>query len=110
MISASERDEAYAPLEAPDLLPLLSWLCFAGSLVSRPLSRLLPRELRVYPYGVLMPVAVAGGLALVGLLLATWAMRRARRRGLARIGLFLNAVVLGLTTLAALGMFWIFRR
>jgi len=107
---ASERDDAYAPLEGPDVLPLLSWLCFAGTLVSRPLSRLLPRELRVYPVGVLMPVAVAGGLALLGLLLAAWAMRRARRRGLARVGLFLNAIVLALTTLAAAGMVWIFRR
>lgn len=106
----SERDDAYAPLEAPDILPLVSWLCFAGALVSRPLSRLLPRELRIYPIGVLMPVAVAAGLALIGLLLAAWAMRRARRRALARVGLFLNAVVLALTTLAAIGMIWIFRR
>jgi hypothetical protein len=110
MPAAAERDDAYAPLEAPDVLPLLSWLCFAGTLVSRPLSSLLPSQLRAYPYGVLMPVAMAGGLALLGLLLAAWGMRRARRRGLARVGLFLNAVVLGLTTLAALGMFWIFRR
>lgn len=110
MLSASERDDAYAPLEAPDALPLLSWLCFAGTLVSRPLARLLPREWRPYPYGVLLPVAIAFGLSLVGLLLAAWAMRRARRRGLARIGLFLNAVVLGLTLLAALGIVWIFRR
>lgn len=110
MRSASERDEAYAPLEAPDVLPLLSWLCFAGTLVSRPLARLLPRELRVYPYGVLLPVAIAGGLALLGLLLAAWGLRRARRRGLARVGIFLNAVVLALTSLATLGMFWIFRR
>lgn len=110
MLSGSERDDAYAPLEAPDALPLLSWLCFAGTLVSRPLARLLPREWRPYPYGVLLPVAIAFGLSLVGLLLAAWAMRRARRRGLARIGLFLNAVVLGLTLLAALGIVWIFRR
>lgn len=110
MHSASERDDAYAPLEAPDILPLLSWLCFAGALVSRPLARLLPREWRVYPYGVMMPIAVAAGLSLLGLLLAAWATRRARRRGLARIGLFLNGVVLALTTLAALGLVWIFRR
>jgi len=110
MRSASERDEAYAPLEAPDVLPLLSWLCFAGTLVSRPLARLLPRELRAYPYGVLMPVAVAGGLALLGVLLAAWGLRQTRRRGLARVGIYLNAVVLALTSLAALGMFWIFRR
>jgi hypothetical protein len=110
MLSASERDDAYAPLEAPDALPLLSWLCFAGTLVSRPIARLLPREWRPYPYGVLLPVVIAFALSLLGLLLAAWAMRRARRRGLARIGLFLNAVVLGLTLLAALGIVWIFRR
>lgn len=110
MRPASERDDAYSPLEAPDALPLLSWLCFAASLVSRPISRLLPREWRPYPYGVLLPVAIAAALSLLGLLLATWAMRRARRRGLARVGLFLNAVVLALTLLAALGIVWIFRR
>ena len=107
---ASERDEAYAPLEAPDALPLLSWLCFAGTLASRPLARLLPASLRAYPLGVVMPVAVAAGLALLGLLLAAWAMRRGRRRTLARIGLFLNGVALALTALAAAGMIWIFRR
>ena len=107
---ASERDEAYAPLEAPDALPLLSWLCFAGTLASRPLARLLPASLRAPPLGVVMPVAIAAALALVGLLLAAWAMRRGRRRALARIGLFLNGVVLALTALAAAGMVWIFRR
>jgi hypothetical protein len=44
-------------------------------------------------------------LALVGFLLALWASRRSRgRRGLAKVGLFLNGVVLGLTGLAVLAI------
>jgi len=105
-----DRDEAYAPLEAPDFLPLLSWLFFAASLASKPLVRLLPRSLRPYPWAVLLPVAVSAALALAGLLLAWLGGRRSRRRGLARIGLFLNAVVFGLTLLASLAIVLILRR
>ena len=32
-------DEAYAPLEAPDVVPLLSVLCFSASLAARPIAR-----------------------------------------------------------------------
>jgi len=105
-----DRDDAYVPLEAPDILPLLSWLFFAASLASKPLVRLLPRSLRPYPWGVLLPVAASAALALVGVLLAWVGGRRARRPGIARIGLFLNATVFGLTLLAGLAIAWILRR
>lgn len=111
MIRAADvPDEAYAPLEAPDVLPALSLAAFAGALAARPLVRLLPRELRIYPYGVLAPAAIALGFALVGLLCALFALRRGRRRPLARIGALLNGIVLLLSGLAALGVFWILRR
>lgn len=109
-MSSSERDEAYAPLEAPDVLPALSLLAFAGSLAARPLVRLLPRELRIYPYGVLAPALLAAAFAALGLVLGLLAARRSRRRPLARLGVLLNSIVLGLSVLAALGVFWILRR
>lgn len=106
-----DRDNAYAPLEGPDVLPLLSWLCFATALASRPIVRVLPASLRPYPYGILAPAALSAAAALVGLLLALLALRGApRRRGLARLGIVLNAIVLVLTGLAALAMVWILRR
>jgi hypothetical protein len=104
-------DDAYAPLEAPDIVPLLSFVCFSASLAARPIARLLPLGFRRYPYGVVLPAAIAAGLALLGFLLALWAARRGRdRRGLARIGIFLNGVVLALTALAILGIFLILGR
>jgi len=96
-----DRDEAYSALEGGDALPVLSLLCFAVALAARPLTRLLPPELRPYPRGVLVPVLI---------LLAGWSLRSPRRRGAARVALLLNGVVLALTALAILVMIWIFRR
>ena len=102
-------DEAYAPLEGPDVVPLLSFFCFSVSLASRPIARLLPLQLP-RPWGVLAPVALAALFALIGLLLALWSSRRGKgRRGLAKVGLFLNGVVLALTGLAVLAIVFILR-
>lgn len=109
-MSSAERDDAYAPLEAPDVLPALSLIAFAGALAARPLVRLLPRELRIYPYGVVAPALLAAAFALLGLVFALLAARRDRRRALARLGVLLNGIVLGLSALAALGVYWILRR
>ncbi len=103
-------DEAYAPLEAPDILPLLSLFAFSAAIAARPLARLLPRAWRVYPWGVLAPALLAVGFALGGFLLALLASRRPGRRGLARIALLLNGIVLGLTGLALLAGIWILKR
>jgi hypothetical protein len=104
-------DEAYAPLEVSDVVPLLSFLCFSGSLVAKPLSRLLPEAMRRYPWGLVAPAAIAAALALAGLLLSLGALRRKpQRRGLARIGVFLNGVVFALTGLAAIVILLILRR
>lgn len=105
-----DRDEAYSALEGGDALPVLSLLCFAVALAARPLTRLLPPELRPYPRGVLVPVLIALAASLVGVLLAGWSLRSPRRRGAARVALLLNGVVLALTALAILVMIWIFRR
>ncbi len=104
-------DEAYAPLEAPDVVPLLSFVCFSASLAARPIARLFLPELWRSPWRLIAPAGIAATLALVGLLLALWSSRRAKgRRGLAKIGLFLNGVVLALTGLAVLAIVFILGR
>ena len=108
--SGGERDDAYPPLEAPDALPVLSLLFFAAALGSRPLARLLPRDLVPWPRAVLVPIAIAILASSIGALLAAVSMRNPKRRGIARLSLLLNAVVLVLTALAAAAMIWIFRR
>jgi hypothetical protein len=107
---APERDEAYSPLEASDTLPVVSLALFGLALAARPLVRLLPRELRPYPWGVVLPVAFALLTATLGALLAAASLRLPRRRGLARLALLLNVTVLALTALTLLAMFWIIRR
>ena len=105
-----ERDEAYSPLEAPDALPVLSLVLFSVALGARPVVRLLPPGLRPYPWGLLLPVAVALGASLLGGLLAAWSLRGGRRPALARIALLVNAVVVVLTALTAAVLVWIVRR
>ncbi|GMU66970.1 MAG: hypothetical protein AMXMBFR36_32440 [Acidobacteriota bacterium] len=107
---AGERDDAYAPLEAPDALPVLSLLLFAASLAARPLARLLPRDLVPWPRAVLVPVALALVASTLGALLAALALRNPRRRGIGRLALLLNGIVLILTALAGAAMIWIFNR
>ena len=110
-LRSDSPDDAYAPLEVSDVVPLLSYLCFSGSLVAKPLSRLLPEALRRYPWGLLAPAAIAASFALLGLVLALWSLRgTTARRGLGRIGVFLNGVVFALTSLAVIAMLFILRR
>ncbi len=103
-------DEGYSEVETSELWPVLSLLCFAGALAAKLLTRLVPRHLLPYPWGVLLPVAIAAGLALLGLLFAGIGLSGRRGRGLARVAFLVNAIVLLLTALAAFGMFWILRR
>lgn len=107
---APERDEAYSPLEAPDALPALALVLFSLALGARPLVRLLPPDLRPYPWSVLLPVAVALAASLAGAALAAWSLRGGRRPALARVALLVNVVVAVLTALTATVMVWIVRR
>lgn len=103
-------DEGYSEVETTEIWPVLSLVCFAGALGAKLLTRLVPRHFRPYPWGVLLPVAIAAGLALLGLLFAVIGLARSRGRGLARVALLVNAIVLALTALAAFGMAYILRR
>jgi len=107
---AAEPEDAYAPVETPELWPLAGLAFFALSLASKPLVRLLPADLRPYPTGVLLPVAVSLAAALAGLVCSWIGLRRGRRSALARVGLLVNGAVLGLAALAVLALVWIVRR
>ncbi len=107
---ALDGDDAYASLEAPDALPVISLVLFTVALGARPLVRLLPPELRPYPWGLVLPLLVGLAASTLGALLATWSLRGVRRRSLARAALVANLIVLGLDSLAVAGMVWIFRR
>lgn len=105
-----DAEDAYSPVEAPEIWPLAGLLFFALSLASKPLVRLLPADLRPYPFGVLLPVAVSLGAALLGLACSWIGLRRGRASALARVGLLVNGAVLGLAALAVLALVWIVRR
>ncbi len=107
---ATEPEDAYSPVEAPEIWPLAGLVFFALSLASKPLVRLLPAELRPYPAGVLLPVAVSLAAALVGLACSWIGLRRGRKSALARVGMLVNGAVLGLAALAVLALVWIVRR
>lgn len=105
-----ELEDAYSPVEGPEVWPLLGLLFFAASVLSKPLVSLLPRDLRPYPFGVLLPVAVSLVAAATGLLCAWAGWRRSRTSALARIALLTNGAVVALTLLVTLALAWIFRR
>lgn len=105
-----EGEDAYQPVEAPEVWPLAGLLFFALALVSKPLVRLLPVELRPYPFGVLLPVAVSLGSALVGLVCSWIGLKRRPGGALARAGLLFNGAVLALSALAVAALIWIVRR
>jgi hypothetical protein len=106
----THADEAYAPLETPDVVPVVSLFFFVVALAARPLVRLIPSEYRPYPWGVLLPIVVGLGAAVLGTAFGLWSLRGGRRRGLSRLALLLNVVVFALYALATSGMVWIFRR
>lgn len=106
---SAEPDGAFAPVEAPDTWHVLALVCFAASLASKPLARLVPVALRPR-YAFLLPIALTLGFAFVGLILAWLGTRRPAIRGASRLALLLNAIVLGLGLLAAAAGVWILRR
>jgi hypothetical protein len=107
---AFDGDDAYASLEAPDVLPVLSLVLFTVALGARPLVRMLPHALRPYPWGLVLPLLIGLVASTLGALLASWSLRGGRRRTLARTALAANLIVLVLNALAVAAMIWIYRR
>ena len=99
--------DEYEGISGYPLAPLLSLACFVAALGSRYLVGVLPPEWRVLPRPFLSALA-APALSLVGLLLALAGMRSAAGRGVARLGLAVNGVVLVLSLLLIAAFFVIY--
>jgi hypothetical protein len=82
-----------------------SLACFAASLGARFLVKLLPFGSLFFGRAFLSALAVPV-LAALGLLFGLLGLRNPEGRGIARIGVFLNATVL---VLGALGIAWFYR-
>ena len=94
----------YGALDLPDGWHVASLACFAASLAARFLVRLLPAG-HSYFGRIFLPGIAVFVLAGLGLLCGLLGLRKARGRGLAKVGVFLNATVLALATLATILFF-----
>jgi hypothetical protein len=101
-----DPDGEYRVLAPGDLRPVLSLLLFLAALGSRFLVRMIAPGL-IGPPRILAPGALSLAFSLLGLLFALSALRQPRRRAVARVALFLNAVVLALSLLATAAFFYI---
>ncbi len=95
----------YAPLNTPDAWHVASLACFAASLGARFIVKILPFGSPFYGRAFLSALTVLV-LAALGLVFGLLGLRNPEGRGIARIGVFLNATVLVLGTL---GMAWFYR-
>ncbi len=94
----------YGALDAPDAWHVISLAFFAAALGSRYLVRLLPSA--PFPR-VLLPGLAVLLFAGLGLLCGFLGMRSPRGRGMAKMGVFLNATALVLGLLATAAFFYI---
>jgi hypothetical protein len=95
----------YGALNMPDAWHVASLACFAASLGARFLVKILPFGVPFFGRAFLSALAVLV-LSGLGLLFGLLGLRNPEGRGIARIGVFLNATVLVLGTL---GMAWFYR-
>ncbi len=96
----------YGALDLPDGWHVVSLAFFAASLGARFLVKLLPIASSFFSR-VFLPGIAVFTLAGLGLLCGLIGLRKAHGRGLAKVGVFLNATVLALTALAAAAFFYI---
>lgn len=96
----------YGSLDLPDAWHVASLACFAASLSARFLVRLLPAG-HTFFGRVFLPGLAVFALAGLGLVFGLLGLRKSRGRGLARVGVFLNATVLALSALAVALYFYI---
>jgi len=94
----------YGALDLPDGWHVASLAFFAASLAARFLVRLLPAG-HSYFGRVFLPGIAVLVLAALGLLCGLLGLRKTRSRGIAKVGVFLNATVLVLATLAVIVFF-----
>ncbi len=92
-------DGEYAVLRMPDAWHVVSLIFFVSSLGSRFLVALLPPGRGIFYPPILSAYSVPV-LAAIGLLFGLMGLRRPESRGVARIAVFLNLIVLGLSALA----------
>lgn len=94
----------YGALDLPDAWHVVSLALFVASLGARFLVRLLPLQGSFFTR-VFLPGLVVFALAGLGLLCGLIGLRRPQGRDVAKVGVFLNAIVLGLAALATLLFF-----
>lgn len=96
----------YAVLQVPDAWHVLSLIFFIAALGARFLVRFLPQGRGIFYRPVLTAFSVPA-LAGLGLLFGLVALRNPATRGVARIAVFLNLIVLALSALAIAAFYWI---
>jgi len=96
----------YSVLQVPDAWHVLSLVFFIGALGARFLVRFLPQGRGIWFRPVLTAYLVPV-LAGIGLLFGLVGLRNHATRGVARIAVFLNLIVLVLSALALAVFFWI---
>lgn len=99
-------DGEYAVLQVPDAWHVLSLVFFIAALGARFLVRFLPQWRGIWFRPVLTAFLVPV-LAGLGLLFGLIALRNPATRGVGRIAVFLNLIVLVLSALAIAAFYWI---
>ncbi len=103
--AAGSSDSAYSSIEFGAVWEMVSLACFALALSLHYLPDWLV-PLPDTPFNrFFLPILAVSGLALIGILFGWIGKRRSRRPGLARIGIFLNSIVLGLIGLLILVLY-----
>jgi hypothetical protein len=96
----------YSVLQVPDAWHVLSLVFFIAALGARFVVRFLPQG-RGFFYRPVLTAFSVPVLAGIGLLLGLVALRNPATRGVARVAVFLNLVVLVLSALALAAFFYI---
>lgn len=96
----------YAVLQVPDAWHVLSLVFFIASLGARFVVRFLPMWRGIY-YRPVLTALLVPALSSIGLLFGLVALRNPATRGVARVAVFLNLIVLVLSALALAAFYWI---
>lgn|GEM_PF-1594229 len=108
-IEPPPSDGEYGTLDFSTRWPVLSLVCFLGALGSRFLVEAVPRGMVGWPMRLLLPGLGVLVLCFLGLVFGLLGLRNPEHRGLARVGVWANAIGLVLAGLAVAAFFWILR-